>query len=549
MSQRYLVTAALPYANNRPHIGHIAGVYLPADTYVRYLRMRGDDVLFVCGSDDHGVPVTISAQKEGLTPEQIVERYNAAQREAFGSLGIEFDVYSGTSTCPQHEAAAQDFFRRIHESGDIVSRDTDQFYCLTCDRFLPDRYVEGTCPKCSAAAARGDQCDNCGESYEQTQLVDPYCATCKSTPEIRTTTHWFLRLNQYEDRLVEYLESREGWRDSVRNFALGLVKAGLPERSITRDLDWGVRVPLPEAKDKVLYVWFDAPVGYLSFTQQLFAERGDPEGWKEYWQNPECRIVHFIAKDNTIFHAVIWPAMMMGHGDVALPYNVPANEHLHLGGEKISKSTGNALWAEDLVAQFGSDRARFYLTAVAPEGRDTTFTYEDFEQRNNDVLSDVLGNLCHRVFTFADRYIEGGIPAGIGADPTASELLGKIGQTQARWSELLGAVRLRDAQAAVIDLAREGNRYFDAAQPWKTRKDDMGRCSLDIGACLELVHALGVLLHPFLPDTSARLLGAFGRTASLSLSDVEALGSTALAPASAFSPPGMLFPRLELDSE
>ncbi|MGE3165375.1 MAG: methionine--tRNA ligase [Planctomycetota bacterium] len=549
MKRRFLVTGALPYANNRPHIGHVAGVYLPADVYVRYLRMRGDDVLFVCGSDDHGVPVTISAQKEGLSPPAIVERYNRAQRSAFASLGIEFDIYSGTSTCPHHVAASQDFFRRIHEAGDIVPRETEQFYCLTCNRYLPDRYVEGTCPRCRTAGARGDQCDHCGESYEQTLLIDPYCATCKSVPEIRRTTHWFLRLDRYQERLVEYLSGRKGWRETVRNFALGLVKQGLPERSITRDLDWGVPVPLPEAEGKVLYVWFDAPIGYLSFTQELFAARGEPEGWRRYWEDPTSRIVHFIGKDNTIFHAVIWPAMLIGHGGLDLPFDVPANEHLHLGGAKISKSTGNAVWAEDLVAEYGSDRVRYYLTAIAPEGRDTTFTYEDFIQRNNEVLSDVLGNLCHRVFTFAERYFDSRVPTGVAGDATAAGLYAHIAQARDRWLELIEAIRLRDAQWAVIDLAREGNRYFDAAQPWKTRKEDLTRCAVDIGACLELVHALAVLLHPFMPEVAAKLLGSFGREGQPTDALLGALGTPTLAPGSAIFPPGVLFPRLEVAPE
>lgn len=554
MTRRFLVTGALPYANNRPHVGHIAGVYLPADVYVRYLRMQGEDVLFVCGSDDHGVPVTISAQKEGLSPPEIVERYNRAQRVAFSSLGIEFDIYSGTSTCPQHAAASQDFFRRIHDAGDIVPRETEQFFCPNCDRFLPDRYVEGTCPRCGEAGARGDQCDHCGESYEQIHLRDPYCATCKSKPEIRRTKHWFLRLDRYQDRLVEYLESREGWRETVRNFALGLVKQGLPERSITRDLDWGVPVPLPEAQGKVLYVWFDAPIGYLSFTQELFASRGEPEGWRRYWEaapgeDEAARIVHFIGKDNTIFHAVIWPAMLIGHGGIHLPHNVPANEHLHLGGAKISKSTGNAVWAEDLVAQFGSDRVRYYLNAIAPEGRDTTFTYEDFAQRNNEVLSDVLGNLCHRVFTFAGRYFDSKVPSGGVGDATAAGLLAHVGRARDRWGDSIEAIRLRDAQAAVIDLAREGNRYFDAAQPWKTRKDDLDRCAMDIAACLELVLALGVLLWPFLPEASAKLLASFGREGRPTRADLDRLGTATLPVGAVLAAPGVLFPRLEPDDE
>ena len=303
--RRFLVTAALPYANYRPHLGHIAGAYLPADIYVRYLRMVGDDVVFVCGSDDHGVPITLSAREEGISPAELVSKYREAQRRAFAGVRIEFDVYSGTSVCPHHVEMSQEFFRRIHDRGHISNHETEQYYCSNCEQFLPDRYVEGTCPVCGAGGARGDQCDACGNSFEQTRLADAHCAICRATPEIRTVRHWFFKLDEYRAPLAQWLEAREGWRDNVRNFSLGILREPLPERSITRDLEWGVPVPLEEAAGKVLYVWFDAPIGYISFTRELFEQRGDPDGWKRYWQDPDSRIVHFIGKDNIIFHAVI----------------------------------------------------------------------------------------------------------------------------------------------------------------------------------------------------------------------------------------------------
>ncbi|MFQ5653959.1 MAG: methionine--tRNA ligase, partial [Planctomycetota bacterium] len=456
MSRRFLVTAALPYANNRLHLGHIAGAYLPADIYVRYLRMAGEDVVFVCGSDDHGVPTTITAQQDGCTPQEVVSRYRAMQEKAFAGLRIEFDIFSGTSISPRHEEFSQEFFRVNFEKGHIVPRDTEQFYCASCDRYLPDRYVEGRCPHCHSAGARGDQCEACGRFIEQTQLVDPYCAVCRSAPELRRTRHWFFQLDHFADGLLEWLDGREGWRENVHNFARAWVKDGLPERSITRDLSWGVPVPLEEARGKVLYVWFDAPIGYLSFTQELFERRGDPEGWRRYWQDPEARLVHFIGKDNIVFHAVIWPAMLMGRGELNLPWNIPANEFLNLKGEKFSKSKRHAVWADEILEEHPADRIRYYLTAIAPEGRDTSFTFEDFTKRNNEELSDVVGNLCHRVFTFSGRYFDNKVPEGVAADAAGAKILARIGESRDAWRNALEGCRIKEALGIAVNLAREG---------------------------------------------------------------------------------------------
>ena len=543
---RYLITAALPYTNNRPHVGHIAGAYLPADIYVRFLRQTGNDVVFICGSDDHGVPIIMSARREGVEPSDIVAKYRGAQDSAFRGLGIEFDIYSGTSTCPVHAELAQEFFTRLHDRGELVPRDTDQFYCPNCEQFLPDRFVEGTCPHCGTAGARGDQCDTCTRSYEQTELKEPYCVTCNTTPEIRTTRHWFFKLDAYRDRLREWLEGREDWRDTVRNYCLGLLREELPERSITRDLTWGVPVPLEEAEGKVMYVWFDAPIGYLSFTKELFESRGEPEGWREYWESEDTQLVHFIGKDNIVFHAIIWPAMLMGHGDFVIPANVPANEYLNFGGKKLAKSTGNVVWVEDLLKDYPADLLRYYLAAVAPEGRDTSFTIEDFITKSNEVLSGVVGNLCHRVFTFANKTFDGRVPEGDPSDPTTRALLDKIGEARDQWKSAADGVRLRETLGIVVDLAREGNRAFDAAEPWKTKKSDLERCAFDIRAGLELVHALAVLFGPFLPTASAKLREAFGLPAELGPDSVETLGSLVLTTGAELGAPGVLFPRLEL---
>ncbi len=545
MTRRYLVTAALPYANNKPHLGHVAGVYLPADIYVRFLRMTGNDVVFVCGSDDHGVPITISAEKEGCEPQEVVSRYRAAQEEGFTSLGIEFDIYSGTSTCPGHGDLSSEFFLTNLEKGNIEARDTMQFYCQACRRFLPDRYVEGICPLCQAPDARGDQCDSCGKGFEQTLLTEPRCVGCGETPETRNPRQWFFLLDRFEDALREWLESREGWRENVKNFALGLLREGLPPRSITRDLSWGVPVPLEEADGKVLYVWFDAPVGYISFTRELFEKRGDPEGWRPYWQDEETSLVHFLGKDNILFHAVIWPAMLLGRGDFNLPANIPANEFLNFKGEKFSKSKGHGVTAEEILALYSPDRVRYYLTAIAPENRDTSFTWEDFIARNNDDLSDVVGNLCHRVFVFTDRYFDSKVPAGGERSEHLARILEVIAGARDSWRTSLEACRIREAVGAVVSLAREGNRIFDAAQPWKSRKEDAEGCGTDIASLLELVRAVALLLTPFLPESGKLLRGAFPDGDGLK-SDLDALGERTLAGGDPIAPPGIVFPRLEL---
>lgn len=546
---RYLVTAALPYANNQLHLGHIAGVYLPSDIYVRYLRLIGEDVVFICGSDDFGVPVTISAQKENSTPEEVVSRYHAQQEKTFAALDIEFDIYSGTSTCPHHRELAQDFFERNLANDRFVVRESEQHYCSTCDRFLPDRYVEGTCPYCQASGARGDQCDACGRGFEATELVDPHCVTCGSAPALRPTTHWYFKLPEFAGELESWLDKKAHWRDNVRNYALGLVREGLKERCITRDLQWGVPVPVEGAEGKVLYVWFDAPIGYVSFTKEFFAGQGDPDGWKRYWCDPESRIVHFLGKDNIIFHAVMWPAMLLGRGEIQLPYDIPANEYLNYKGEKFSKSRGIGSTALDAVSQYPVDRLRFYLNAVAPEGKDSSYSEEDLVRRNNDELSDVYGNFCHRVLTFATKHVGGVVPEGRRADAGLPPILNDIRIARDRWRRRLDHCQLKDAQAAVIDLARAGNRAFDTAEPWKTRRSDPERCALDVGHLLEVVYALGVLMLPFIPRSAEQLLTAFGER-TIDRAEVEALGESArLTEGAAITSPGVIFPRLELPEE
>ncbi len=550
MQRRVLITAALPYANNHPHLGHVAGVYLPADTYHRYLKLTGVESIFICGSDDHGVPIMISAREENISPPDVVKRYRDIQEKVFSSLRIEFDHYSGTSTCEGHDELAQEFFLKLREQGDIDEKVTDQYRCSSCEMFLPDRYVEGTCPLCRAEGARGDQCDSCGGAFEQDMLIDPFCANCGSAPELTSTRHWFFRLDRYEQRLGEWLESREGWRDNVRNFALGTVNGGLPARCITRDLDWGVPVPLEEAKDKVLYVWFDAPVGYISFTREMFRARGQEEEWRSWWTGDDVDIVHFLGKDNIIFHAVIWPAMLLGHDEFRLPADIPANEYLNFKGEKFSKSRGVGVTAEEILELFEADRVRYYLTAIAPEGKDSSFTWEDFIQRNNDELSDVIGNLAHRVFTFTSKNFDSKIPGGVEESPFATEVFQVLREARQGWTSALNRQRFREALDKVVTLARHGNRLFDAAAPWKSRKTDPVACGRDLAALLEVVHGVSVLLLPFVPQSAARLVGAFEQAAAPASEVVSVLGERPLLqPGQPVTGPGIVYPRLELPDD
>ncbi|MCZ7649201.1 MAG: methionine--tRNA ligase [Planctomycetota bacterium] len=563
---KVLVTSALPYANGRVHLGHLAGAYLPSDTYVRWRRLKGDDVVYVCGSDEHGVPITLSALKNKTTPQDVVDEYHVANGGAFASALVHFDIWGRTSSA-EHHRLTQEFFKVLHAKSYIEKRGSEQYYSERSRMFLPDRYVEGVCPRCNADGARGDQCDACGGTYDVTELKQPRCALPgdDSTPVLKTTNHWYLKLEAFQARLEEYVASHEAagpgaWRLNTLRGAEGWLKAGLRARCITRDTEWGVRIPLDDAEvaSKRLYVWFDAPIGYVTFTQQLFAQRGDPEGWREYWQNPDCPIYNFIGKDNIPFHCITWPAMELGYNDgreggerpYRLATQVVANEFLTFGGEKGSKSKGNAVEIADFVRQHGADPLRYYLTAIAPEDSDSNFTWEDFRHRYNGELADVLGNFAHRTFTFTHKYFEGRVPEGKPAGPAEAKLRAAAEAARAAWAGALDGFRFKNALAAVIDLAREGNRYFDEKAPWKQRKDDPEACGATLRACLETAGALGLGLRPFLPESSARLLATFN------LSDKESFAAgSALRDARDFAKPGatlakpeVLFKKIEAEA-
>jgi methionyl-tRNA synthetase len=527
MPRQFLVTAALPYSNGRLHVGHIAGAYLPADVFVRFLRARGDKVLFVCGSDDNGVAITITAAKENSTPAEVVAKYHNRQEQDFASLGIAFDVFGGTHTpgfVERHNEISQEFFRAIYEKGYFTKWTIKQLYDAQAGKFLPDRYVQGTCyyEDCNFVGAYGDQCENCGRSMDPLLLKNPRSVLTGTTPEVRETTHWFLRLNDFQGPLRQWLAEKTDWRPTVRNFALGQVNEGLPERAMTRDLAWGVPVPLddPDAEGKVLYVWFDAPIGYVSFTSQLLETRGGHrDDYAKWWKNPDCKIYHFIGEDNIVFHALIWPAMLMAEGTFQLPESVVANSFLNIkfpgkdDEEKISKSRGTAIWIEDFLQEYDPDPLRYYLTAIAPEGARTPYQPDEFIQRNDGELVATLGNFVNRLVPFCHKNFEGKVPAAGNRDARDNDVLALRRVQAEKTTEHLEGCRFKAALFEVMELARAGNAYLGEKEPWKQRKTDLAACATTINVGLQIARTLTSIMQPFLPFSARKL------AAMLSLDD------------------------------
>ncbi|GHT00325.1 methionine--tRNA ligase [Planctomycetales bacterium] len=510
LKSRYLVTAALPYANGRAHVGHIAGCYLPADTFVRFLRLTGREAVFICGSDENGAPITFAALKEGVSPQDIVNRYHQILKTSFAGLGIDFSFY-GETHAPAHDDATQKFFLKLLAGNYVQKRTVEQVYCRECQMFLPDRYIEGLCPFCGKSGARGDQCEACGRPTDATKLGEPECKVCpqqgrsgKNCVEVRASDHWFLQLNSSETAVRQYLDAHPEWRAAVKHFSYGLLDEGLRERCITRDLTWGVPVPLDGAAGKVLYVWFDAPIGYITFSQQYFAECGQPDGWRDFWQNADTGLVHFIGKDNTVFHSVMFPAMLMAHGGYRLPDTVVANEFLNLERDKISTSRQHAVWVDEYLTQFAPDSLRYYLTTIAPENHDSDFSWTGFQTRHNGELADNLGNFIQRNLAFCQKYFDGAVPAAT-ASEAGQKLLAKIAAAKNAAAEKIGEHCYRDALDEVMMLSRAGNEFFSAETPWKTRTAEPEKCAATILTCVQTVEALSVLMAPFLPFSAAKL--------------------------------------------
>lgn len=502
-NKKIMVTAALPYANGPIHIGHLAGCYLPSDIYTRYLRMRGKDVKFVCGSDEHGVPITIKAKNEGITPQQVVDRYHAMMKGAFDGFGISFDHYSRTSS-PKHHSNAQDFFKNLYEKGALEATETEQYFDPEAGQFLADRYITGECPKCHNAEAYGDQCESCGTSLNATDLIAPKSTLSGATPELRKTTNWFLPLDKLADDLRTYLESREGWKPNVLGQCLSWLNAGdgLQPRAMTRDLDWGIPVPVEGADGKVMYVWFDAPIGYISATQELL-----PDTWEDYWKGDDAEIVHFIGKDNIVFHCIIFPAMLQQHGQYALPKQVPANEFLNLEGRKLSTSKNWAVWLHEYLEDFPGqqDVLRYVLTATMPETKDNDFTWADFQQRNNSELVAGLGNFVNRVMVLTHKYYDGVVQTPQTLTDADREALASMSAYGRKIAKSIEAFKFREAVGEAMNVARLGNKYLQEQEPWKVYKQDPVRAGAVLYVATQITAVLAVVFEPFLPSTAQKL--------------------------------------------
>ena len=522
--KRTLVTAALPYANGGVHIGHLAGVYVPADIYVRYLRLKGEDVLFICGSDEHGVPVTMRARKEGITPQQVVDRYNELIYNSFREFGISFDTY-GRTTSATHKRVAQEFFRRLYNKGELVERESEQYYDTETGVFLADRYIVGECPRCHHKGAYGDQCEHCGSSLSPTELIDPHSTVSGSKPVMRKTKHWYLPLDKYQPWLEEWiLKGHKEWRSNVYGQCKSWLDGGLKPRAVSRDLDWGIPVPVEGAKGKVLYVWFDAPIGYISNTIDL-----RPDDWQKWWQDPETRLIHFIGKDNIVFHCIVFPVMLKAVGGFILPDNVPANEFLNLEDDKISTSRDHAVWLHDYLRDFPGkqDVLRYVLTANAPETKDNNFTWRDFQARNNNELVAVLGNFVNRALQLTKKYYDGTVPEPSVLERRDEEVFAEVARLRDEVDSLLSTFHLRDAQRAAMDLARLGNKYLAESEPWKLQKSDPARVRTILYVSLQIVANLSVAFAPFLPTSCERLRGML----AIEKPKWQDLGKTDLLPA------------------
>ena len=512
--KRYTVTTALPYANGPVHIGHLAGVYIPADTYVRYLRMKGEEVLFVGGSDEHGVPITIKAEKEGCTPQDIVDRYHNIIKDSFEKLGISYDIYSRTSSKTHHETAAA-FFKKLYEDGKFIERETEQFFDPERNKFLSDRYIIGTCPKCGNDHAYGDQCEKCGSSMSPEELINPQSALSGAKLVKKATKHWYLPLDQYEQWLRDWIiEGHKEWKPNVYGQVKSWLDNGLQPRAVTRDLDWGVPVPLEEADGKVLYVWFDAPIGYISNTIEHCAENGTD--WKKWWKDEDTKLVHFIGKDNIVFHCIIFPCMLKAYGDYIVPENVPANEFLNLENDKISTSRNWAVWLHEYLEEFPGkqDVLRYVLTANAPETKDNNFTWKDYQDRNNNELLAVFGNFVNRTLVLTHKYFEGKVPALTNLNEKDNAAIEEMNQYPDKIAHLLDTYKFREALSELMNLARLGNRYLTENEPWKQFKTDPERVKTVLAVSLQIVAKLAILSEPFLPFSAKKLQAMIGLNVS-----------------------------------
>lgn len=516
--KRYTVTAALPYANGGIHLGHLAGAYIPSDIYVRYRRLRGDDIIFVCGSDEHGVPITLGARKEGITPQQFVDKYHQLMKSSFEQFGISFDIYARTSNKVHHETA-QDFFLNLYKKHDFIEETSLQFYDEQEKTFLADRYIQGTCPNCGYEKAYGDQCERCGTSLSPKDLINPISALSGKSPILKETKHWFLPLQNYEGWLREWIldSHKDDWKANVYGQCKSWLDQGLQPRAMTRDLDWGVKVPLPDAEGKVLYVWFDAPIGYISATKEYFINREAgmmnsenvmSASWEDYWKSPDAKLIHFIGKDNIVFHCIIFPAILHAHGEYIVPDNVPANEFLNLEGDKLSTSRNWAVWLHDYLIDFPGkqDELRYVLTSILPEAKDSDFSWKDYQARINNELVAILGNFVNRTLVLTRNYFESKVPPRHALNALDNECLEQLRSIPQKIADNVEAYRFRDALSELMNLARAGNKYLADNEPWKVINTDRQRVETVLNLSLEITAALAILSQPFLPATSEKIL-------------------------------------------
>ena len=545
--QRTLVTAALPYANGPVHIGHLAGVYVPADIYVRYLRLKGEPVLFVGGSDEHGVPVTIRARKEGITTQQVVDRYHKLIKDSFEGFGISFDVYSRT-TSPTHHQMASDFFRKLYDNGKFIQQTTEQFYDPETQEFLTDRNIRGECPRCHAQGAYGDQCEKCGATLSPDELINPYNAINGNPLTKRPTTHWYLPLDQYQSWLEEWiLNEHKEWRPNVYGQCKSWLDGGLRPRAVTRDLDWGIPVPVEGAEGKVLYVWFDAPIGYISNTKELCDAHPEYGKWETWWKDSSTRLIHFIGKDNIVFHCIVFPTMLKAEGSYILPDNVPANEFLNLEGDKISTSRNWAVWLNEYLVDFPGkqDVLRYVLTANAPETKDNDFTWADFQARNNNELVAIYGNFVNRALVLTNKYFGGKVPAAGELNDYDQATIADFQNVKSELERLLNDFRFRDAQKEAMNLARIGNKYLADTEPWKLAKTDLNRTATILNLALQIAANLSIAFEPFLPFSSEKLRKMLG----MNVANWAELGNVNLLPeGQQLGEVSLLFEKIEDDA-